>query len=210
MSGFPDPRSAPGDRPLARGGNLEPSTLLGAYARGIFPWPVSEDKVFWWSPDPRAVIPLDGLHVSRTLRRTLRAGRFRATLDQAFPAVIGACADRPEGTWITAAMRRAYTRLHGLGHAHSVEVWDTRDELVGGVYGVACGAAFMGESMFHRATDASKVALVRLVDHLRDRGFLLFDVQLQTPHLGRMGAVELDRDIYLDRLAAAVEHPVRW
>ncbi|HVM15830.1 MAG TPA: leucyl/phenylalanyl-tRNA--protein transferase [Egibacteraceae bacterium] len=211
MSRFPDPRSAPRDGPLAWGGDLEPLTLLDAYSHGIFPWPVSEDAVFWWSPDPRAVIPLDGLHVSRTLRRTLRSGRFRTTLDQAFPAVMAACADRPgEGTWITAAMRRAYATLHELGHAHSAEVWDGRGELVGGVYGVTIGAAFMGESMFHRATDASKVALVRLVEHLRERGFALFDVQLPTPHLARMGAVELDRGAYLDRLAAAVGQPARW
>lgn len=211
MSRFPDPRSAPRDGPLAWGGDLAPATLLDAYARGIFPWPAPDGTVFWWSPDPRAVIPLDGLHVSRTLRRTLRSGRFRTTRDEAFPAVVSACGDRPgEGTWITPGMAAAYTRLHHLGHAHSVEVWDPAGELVGGVYGVVRGAAFMGESMFHRTADASKVALVALVEHLRARAFTLFDVQLPTPHLARMGAVELAREVYLDRLAAAVASRSTW
>lgn len=211
MSRFPDPRSAPRDGPLAWGGDLEPATLLDAYARGIFPWPAPDGTVFWWSPDPRAVIPLDGLHVSRTLLRTLRSGRFRTTRDEAFPAVVAACGDRPgDGTWITAGMAAAYTRLHDLGHAHSVEVWDPTGELVGGVYGVVRGAAFMGESMFHRTSDASKVALVALVEHLRARAFTLFDVQLPTPHLARMGAVELARDVYLDRLAGAVASRSAW
>ena len=211
MSRFPDPRSAPRDGPLAWGGDLAPATLLDAYARGIFPWPAPDGTVFWWSPDPRAVIPLDGLHVSRTLRRTLRSGRFRTTRDEAFPAVVSACGDRPgEGTWITPGMAAAYTRLHHLGHAHSVEVWDPAGELVGGVYGVVRGAAFMGESMFHRTADASKVALVALVEHLRARAFTLFDVQLPTPHLATMGAVELAREVYLDRLAAAVASRSTW
>lgn len=211
MSRFPDPRSSPGDGPLAWGGDLEPATLLDAYTRGIFPWPAPDGTVFWWSPDPRAIIPLEGLHVSRTLARTLRTGRMHTTRDQAFAAVITACADRSaDGTWITSAMAAAYTKLHELGHAHSVEVWDDDHGLVGGVYGVVRGAAFMGESMFHRVSDASKVALVALVDHLRERGFCLFDVQLPAPHLSRMGAVALDRDDYLDRLAAAVDWPAAW
>lgn len=217
MSRFPDPRSAPPDAPLAWGGDLSPSTLLDAYGRGIFPWPAPDGTLFWWSPDPRAVIPLDhppavdapvaprpGLHVSRSLRRTLRAGRFSTTVDRAFADVVAGCADRDEGTWITRQMGRAYTRLHALGHAHSVEVWDREARLVGGVYGVTVGAAFMGESMFHRSTDASKVALVRLVEQLRAGGFVLFDVQLPTAHLGRMGAVEVPRAWYLQRLSAAV------
>lgn len=211
MSRFPDPRSAPGDGPLAWGGDLEPATLLDAYSRGIFPWPAPDGTVFWWSPDPRAVIPLDGLHVSRSLRRTLRSGRFRTTRDAAFPAVVAACADRPrEETWITPGMIAAFTRLHELGHAHSVEVWDDGGDLVGGVYGLARGAAFMGESMFHRATDASKVALVSLVDHLRARRFTLFDVQLPTAHLARLGAIEVERAAYLAELAAAVARPTPW
>lgn len=211
MSRFPDPRSTPGDEPLAWGGDLGPDTLLDAYTRGIFPWPGPDGTVFWWSPDPRAVLPLDGLHISRSLRRTLRSERFHGTRDTAFSAVVAACADRPgHGTWITPAMAAAYARLHRLGHAHSVEVWGRGKQLVGGVYGVTVGAAFMGESMFHRADDASKVALVHLVEHLRDRGFDLFDVQLPTPHLARMGAVELARDAYLERLAVAVTRPAAW
>lgn len=220
---FPDPRGAPPDSPLAWGGDLTPATLLSAYRHGIFPWPAPDGTLFWWSPDPRAVFPLDhpppvdapasprpGLHVSRSLRRTLRADRFTATADQAFARVVAGCADRGDGTWITPQMQAAYTRLHLLGHAHSLEVWDTNGDLVGGVYGVTIGAAFMGESMFHRVADASKVALVRLVERLHARGFVLFDAQLPTPHLTRMGAVEMPRAAFLDRLAAAVDRPVTF
>jgi leucyl/phenylalanyl-tRNA---protein transferase len=201
-SRFPDPRTAPGDAPLAVGGDLEPATLLDAYRHGIFPWP-HDDLLLWWSPDPRAVLPLDGLHISRSLRRTLRRGDWQCTADRAFADVVRACADRPgEGTWITPAMITAYRRLHDLGHAHSLEVW--RDgQLVAGVYGVVVGTAFTGESMFHRVTDASKVALVNLVERLRAGGFTLFDVQLPTPHLASLGAVALPRDRFLDLLAAA-------
>lgn len=202
-SRFPDARSAPPDGPLARGGDLHPETLLDAYAHGIFPWPTGDGTLYWWSPDPRAVLPLRGLHVSRSLRRTLRSDRFRCTADTAFAAVVAGCADRArEGTWITADMASAYQLLHERGVAHSVEVWDTGGELVGGLYGVATGAVFGGESMFHRVTDASKVALVATVERLRTRGFVLFDVQLQTRHLASMGAVEVPRDVFLDNLAA--------
>lgn len=208
-SRFPDPARAPADAPLARGGDLEPATLLDAYAHGIFPWP-SGSELYWWSPDPRALIALDGLHVSRSLRRTLRAGTFTPTFDRACHDVIAACADRPgEGTWITPAMRRAYGRLHELGHVHSVEVWG-RGALAGGVYGVAVGGAFCGESMFHRRTDASKVALVHLVDRLRERGFALFDVQLPTPHLARLGARAVPRSRFLRLLAEARGLPVTF
>ena len=204
-SRFPDPRAAPGDAPLAWGGDLEPATLLDAYAHGIFPWPTSDGTVYWWSPDPRAVLPLDGLHISRSLARTLRSGRLRCTLDQAFAAVVAGCADRPgEGTWITAGMAIAYEELHALGHAHSVEVWDAGRALVGGLYGVALGGAFMGESMFHRVPDASKVALVHLADRLRRAGFALLDAQVPTPHLERLGARSVRRSEYLRRLEAAM------
>jgi len=204
-SRFPDPRAAPGDAPLAWGGDLEPATLLDAYAHGIFPWPTSDGTVYWWSPDPRAVLPLDGLHISRSLARTLRSGRLRCTLDQAFAAVVAGCADRPgEGTWITAGMAIAYEELHALGHAHSVEVWDAGRTLVGGLYGVALGGAFMGESMFHRVPDASKVALVHLADRLRRAGFALLDAQVPTPHLERLGARSVQRSEYLRRLEAAL------
>lgn len=203
MSRFPDVRTAPADQPLARGGRLTPDTLLDAYAHGIFPWPMDDGALYWWSPDPRCIIPLGGLHVSRSLRRRLRRGDLHVTRDRAFDAVVAACADRPgEGTWILPEMATAYGRLHRLGTAHSLEVWQ-EERLVGGVYGVAVGGVFSGESMFHRVSDASKVALVHLEAHLQEAGFTLFDVQLWTPHLARMGAVELPRDVFLDTLAHA-------
>jgi len=203
-SRFPDPREAPGDQPLGYGGDLAPETLLDAYGHGIFPWPDADGTLWWWSPDPRAVLPLDGFHVSRSLRRTLRAGRFTLTVDHAFTSVVRACADRPEGTWIVPAYARAFQRMHELGHAHSVEAWDAEGRLAGGVYGLALGGAFFAESMFHRATDASKVALFHLVQRLRDGGFTLLDVQLPTPHLASLGAVTISREDYLDRLTDAL------
>lgn len=214
-SRFPDPRRAAGDAPVAAGGDLEPETLLDAYRHGIFPWPLDAGHgpapLLWWSPDPRAVIPLDGLHVSRTLARTLRRRVLTCAVDTDFDGVVAACADRPgEGTWITPAMAVAYGRLHRLGAAHSVEVRDAGGTLVGGVYGVTVGAAFCAESMFSRVTDASKVALVALVAQLRADGFALLDAQLPTPHLERMGAVALPRAVYLHRLAAAVDRPARF
>lgn len=210
-SRFPDPRLAPPDAPLAWGGDLEPDTLVDAYRHGIFPWP-SGGTLWWWSPDPRAVFDLDaGLHVSRSLRRTLRRGHLHARVDAAFAAVVDACASRPgEGTWITPALRDAYVRLHDLGIAHSVEVVDDDGRLVGGVYGVAIGGAFMGESMFHRVSDASKVALVHLVAHLRERGFALFDAQLPTPHLASLGARSVPRAAFLQALDAATALPRRF
>ncbi|CAN5218948.1 leucyl/phenylalanyl-tRNA--protein transferase [soil metagenome] len=207
-SRFPDPRTAAGDAPLARGGDLLPETLVDAYAHGVFPWPDAHGTLLWWSPDPRAVIPLDGLRVSRSLRRTLRRGGLACSVDRAFARVARACADRPgEATWIRPEMVAAYTRLHELGVAHSVEVWDPAGTLVGGLYGVAVGGAFTGESMFHRVGDASKVALVHLVERLRAGGFELLDAQLQTPHLASLGAVEVPRARFLDRLTDAVRRP---
>ena len=209
-SRFPDPATAPADAPLAWGGDLEPQTLLDAYRHGIFPWP-SGGELYWWSPAPRAVIPLDGLHLSRSLRRTLRSGRFSVTVDAACGDVIAACATRPgEGTWITAPMVAAYCRLHALGHVHSVEVWDRAGRLVGGLYGIAVGGASSGESMFHRASDASKVALVHLVARLRARGFVLLDAQLPTPHLERLGARTIPRARFLELLAAAHAIPATF
>jgi leucyl/phenylalanyl-tRNA--protein transferase len=186
------------------GGDLGPDTLLEAYRSGVFPWYDEGMPVCWWSPDPRAVIELDGLHVSRRLARTLRSGEFAVTFDREFAAVIRGCADRPdEGTWIVPDMIAAYERLHELGHAHSVEVWQD-GALAGGLYGVAVGGLFAGESMFHSRTDASKVALVAAVRRLRERGFRLFDVQFVTEHTARMGAVEIPRKEYLTRLRAAL------
>lgn len=205
-SRFPDPRGAPGDAPLARGGDLEPETLIDAYTHGVFPWPHGDDEVYWWSPDPRAVfVPPDSVRVTRSLARTLRSARFRSTTDTAFEAVITACGERPgEGTWITPDLRAAYIRLHELGLAHSLEVWDADAQLVGGIYGVALGGAFMGESMFHRVPDASKVALVRLGEHLLDRGYRFLDAQLPTDHLLRMGVQVCSRARYLHMLEEAL------
>jgi leucyl/phenylalanyl-tRNA---protein transferase len=206
-SRFPNPWFAPADAPLAWGGNLEPETLLDAYSHGIFPWPVA-DRICWWSPDPRALFPLARIHVSRSLRRTLRSGRFRCTQDTAFADVVAGCADqRADGTWITSAMAQAYIRLYELGHAHSVEVWDADDVLVGGLYGVAVGATFSGESMFHRVTDASKVALVDLAVRLQAGGFRLLDAQLPTLHLISMGAVVVPRSAFLRLLHVATVVP---
>ena len=200
---MPDPRAALPSGLLAGGGDLEPGTILAAYRAGIFPWPDATGTLYWWSPDPRAVLPLDGMHVSHSLRRTLRRGRLTITTDRAFADVIAGCADRADGTWITPEMLVAYTRLHELGWAHSVEVWDG-DRLAGGLYGVAVGGLFAAESMFHRVRDASKMALVALVEHLLSRGLALLDVQLRTPHLASLGVVEVPRVEYLRRLAAAL------
>ena len=204
---MPDPRSAPSRGPVAAGGDLAPGTVLDAYRHGIFPWPDAAGQLLWWSPDPRAILPLAGFHESRSLRRMHRQGRFQVRCDRACGAVIRLCAERPEGTWITPAMIDAYTRLHALGWVHSVEAW-AGDTLAGGVYGVAIGGFFAAESMFHRARDASKVALAALVERLRARGFALLDVQVLTSHLASLGAVEITRDEYLDRLAAALDSPV--
>jgi leucyl/phenylalanyl-tRNA---protein transferase len=206
---FPDPARADAEGLLAEGGDLEPSTLIEAYRRGIFPWPVEEHELLWWSPDPRAILPPEAPHVSRSLARTLRRARFRVTLNAAFPDVIAACADRDE-TWITPALREAYVRLHRLGWAHSVEVWALDGTLVGGLYGVAVGALFSAESMFHRATDASKVALVALAQRARAVGATLLDVQVPSAHLTSLGARTIPRAEYLARLAGAVARPVAF
>ncbi|MFO0852748.1 MAG: leucyl/phenylalanyl-tRNA--protein transferase [Gemmataceae bacterium] len=201
------PEDAGPDGLVGVGGDLRPATLLLAYADGVFPWFNEGDPILWWSPDPRAVIPLDGLHVSRSLARTLRTGKFRVTVNRAFGAVIRACAERrDDGTWITPEMIDAYAELHRLGHAHSVETW-VGDELAGGVYGVAVGGLFAGESMFYRAADGSKVALVALVQRLQEKGFTLLDIQMRTEHTARMGAAEIPRAEYLRRVRAAVRQP---
>jgi leucyl/phenylalanyl-tRNA--protein transferase len=210
---FPPVELADSDGLLALGGRLTPEWLLDAYRHGIFPWPVSDDApIAWWSPDPRAIIELDALHVSRRLRRTLRSGRFQVTCDRDFPGVIGGCASakgRVGQTWITPAMLGAYTRLFELGHAHSVEAWH-EGHLAGGVYGVTVGGVFAGESMFYRVRDASKVALAHLVAHLKARGYRLFDIQQLTPHTARLGATEIPRKLYMQRLAEAVALSVRF
>lgn len=206
------PHSAGPDGLVGVGGDLLPATLLTAYADGVFPWFNAGDPVLWWSPDPRGIIELpDGLHVSRSLQRTLRKGLFRTTANRAFAAVMAACGEnRDGGTWVTPDMLAAYTELHRLGHAHSVEVWQG-DTLVGGVYGVAVGGLFAAESMFHRATDASKVALVALRDRLVAGGYVLWDVQMTNDHTVTLGAVDVPRAAYLRRLRAAVRiNGVKW
>jgi leucyl/phenylalanyl-tRNA--protein transferase len=204
---FPPATATTPDGLLCVGGRLEPEWLLDAYAHGIFPWPMWEhEPMVWWSPDPRAILELDGLHVSRRLRRTLRSGKFQLTCDRDFEGVIRGCATAPgrgEGnTWLTRSMIEAYCRMHELGHAHSVEAWQD-DQLVGGTYGVAIGGFFAAESMFHRVRDASTVAVAHLVAHLRARGYVLLDIQQWTEHTGRLGAIEIPRLAYLRRLAAA-------
>jgi leucyl/phenylalanyl-tRNA---protein transferase len=194
------------------GADLDAGTLLAAYRSGLFPMRVARDgPVAWWSPDPRGVLPLEGLVVHRSLRRAAR--RFVVTADVAFEDVVRACADpeRPHG-WIDESFVAAYTRLHELGWAHSIEVWEPGDDierghLVGGLYGVACGGLFAGESMFHRARDASKVALLGAVERLRAGGGVLFDVQWCTAHLASLGAIEIPRPDYLERVADVVTRP---
>jgi leucyl/phenylalanyl-tRNA--protein transferase len=213
---FPDPALAEPDGLLAVGGDLAPERLLAAYAAGIFPWFDARSPILWWSPDPRLVLEPGSLHVSRSLRRTMRRGAFRVTADTAFERVIRRCAgrDRPgqRGTWITEEMIEAYLRLHRLGFAHSFEAW-AGDALAGGLYGVSLGAAFFGESMFADRPDASKVALVRAVEWLSSRGVGLVDCQVRTEHLVSLGAREIPRRAFLARLAAALRAPTlrgRW
>ena len=187
---------------------LDPRLLLQGYATGIFPMADSRDadELFWVEPRTRAIIPLDGFHLSRSLRRTLRSGQFMVTRDQDFAGVIAACADREE-TWINAEIEHAMVALHGSGHAHSIEVWEGEDpgaELVGGLYGVKLGRAFFGESMFSRRTDASKVALAWLVARLRAGNFTLLDCQFMTEHLASLGAISISREIYVALLSAAL------
>jgi len=195
----------PGDDLIAIGADLAPGTLLAAYRNGLFPMPVDPtrrtSKIAWYSPDPRGVLPLDGMRVSRSLRRSAR--RYHVTMNHDFAGVIRGCADpsRP-GCWITTEIIDAYERLFELGWAHSIEVWEHSD-LVGGVYGVRIDGLFAGESMFHRATDASKVALLHLVEWLNDTHASLLDVQWSTPHLASLGVIEISRSDYLERLVAA-------
>ncbi len=216
-SRFPDPRLADPQGLVGVGGRMEPDWLLDAYRHGVFPWPTGEDDpLLWWSPDPRCILPLDGFKTSSRLGRRIRSGCFRVTFDEDFAGVILGCATGPgreDGTWITQAIRSAYSRLHRLGHAHSVEAWTVEENqrrLVGGVYGVAVGGLFAAESMFHYETDASKVALAALVDRLNDRGFRLLDIQQWTAHTGSLGAVEISRGDYLERLARVVDLPVSF
>lgn len=200
---FPDPRAATPEGLVAVGGDFSPERLLLAYRSGIFPW--TDAPISWWSPDPRGIFELDQFHVPRSLEKFLRKNPYTVTRDRAFRAVMEGCAvpDKRRGkSWITPPFIAAYTLLHQQGHAHSVECW-RGEELVGGIYGVTVGGLFAGESMFHRADNASKVALQHLVTHLRAKGFGLFDIQMVTDTTRQFGAMEIPRADYLERLSRA-------
>ena len=192
---------------VAMGGDLSVETLAGAYRRGIFPWPHNGYPLCWFCPDPRAVLDLDSVHVPKSLTRERRKERFTYTIDAAFPDVIAACqlARRPDqgGTWITKPMQAAYIALHQTGLAHSVEAWNAEGTLAGGLYGVDIGGVFTGESMFYHEDYASKLCLLHLFDHLRERGSDWIDIQMMTEHFAALGATEIPRDMFLARLAAA-------
>lgn len=194
-----------GDQPPLTGGRITPATLLSAYARGIFPMAESREsrEIFWVDPHRRGILPLGGFHVSRSLRRRILRAEYRVSVNADFAGVVAGCAQRPE-TWINDEIFTLYLALHRQGHAHSLEVW-AGDDLAGGIYGVALGAAFFGESMFSRRTDASKVALAWLVSRLLRGGFTLFDTQFVTDHLASLGGMEIPRAAYRARLAAALE-----
>jgi leucyl/phenylalanyl-tRNA--protein transferase len=208
---FPDPRNALRGQLsglVAVGGDLTVARLLLAYRSGIFPW--TDAPITWWSPDPRAIFELDGFHVSHSLEKILRKGIFTTTINQAFTQVMEGCARPGErGQWITPAFIAAYTRLHQAGHAHSLECW-RHGELAGGIYGVAAGGLFAGESMFYRVSNASKAALYHLMRRLHQRGFALFDIQMLTPITEHLGATLIARAEYLRRLKSAVELPCQF
>jgi leucyl/phenylalanyl-tRNA---protein transferase len=211
---FPPAELAEPEGVVLFGGRLTAEWLLDAYAHGIFPWPIFDgaDIVVWWSPDPRAIFEFDRFHVSRRLMRTCRSAQFEVTCDRDFAGVIQGCAtagDRGHNTWLTPKMIEAYTRLHAMGQAHSVEVWQD-GQLAGGTYGVTLGGLYAGESMFYRVRDASKVALVYLMHHLRTRGYSLFDIQQCTEHTVRLGAVNISRKEYLSRLAVTLGQNVTF
>lgn len=208
---FPPPERAMRDPNglLAAGGDLSPERLLQAYRQGIFPWFNPGEPILWWSPDPRCVIYTDRLHVSRSLRKRLKRNDYTLTFDTAFEAVMDGCAEprrNSSGTWISDEMRRAYTRLHRLGYAHSVEVWQD-GELAGGLYGIAIGRMFYGESMFSRRTDASKLAFAWLVEQLRIWGYPIIDCQVHNQHLVSLGAEEIARETFLRELKRLVDDP---
>jgi leucyl/phenylalanyl-tRNA--protein transferase len=202
---FPDPNESDDEGLLAVGGDLTPARLLFAYESGVFPWYSAGVPPLWWSPNPRALMDRERLHVSRSLRRTLRGGAFEVTFDTAFRDVIQACASNREGgTWILPEMMLAASQLHELGHAHSFEVWHD-GKLAGGLYGVRRGALFAAESMFHTVTDASKVGLAVTLDTLFRAGIRVFDVQFVTDHLLSLGAYEVERSAYLAQIAATAQ-----
>jgi leucyl/phenylalanyl-tRNA--protein transferase len=187
---------------------IDPELLLQGYRLGVFPMAMEDGAIEWFSPDPRAILPLEDFHVPHALRRLLRKKVFGIQINNCFSEVIAACARRQD-TWINQEIIKSYTRMHELGYAHSVETWAS-GRLAGGLYGVAIGGAFFGESMFHRVTDASKIALVALIEHLRARKFILLDTQWLTPHLQQFGGIEISRNHYLRLLRRAVELPRKF
>jgi len=210
---FPDPKHGL-DEPdglLAVGGNLLPATILSAYYQGIFPWYNDDDPILWWSPSSRCVIVPSNLHLSKSLKKQIRKKQFTISVNQAFSEVIHACAERKpyEGTWINDEMIEAYSALHHLGRAHSLEVWFEGD-LIGGIYGLAIGGIFCGESMFSRAANGSKIALVYLCEHLVKLGFSLLDCQLVNDHLLSMGAQSMDRSDFLAKLYESRDKTIDW
>jgi leucyl/phenylalanyl-tRNA--protein transferase len=209
---FPPPDYADPSGLIAVGGDLSSERLLEAYRVGIFPWYSDDQPILWWSPDPRFILEPDEFKISRSLKKTLQRKIFQVTFDRVFEDVIAACSTVPRegqrGTWITPEMRDAYIELHGLGYAHSVETWFAGN-LVGGLYGISLGKAFFGESMFHKKTDASKVALATLVEKLKSWGFHFIDSQMTTEHMMSLGAKEMPRRIFLKRLQSALRHSTK-
>jgi leucyl/phenylalanyl-tRNA--protein transferase len=208
---FPPAEEADSDGIIGFGGELTPEWLLDAYQQGIFPWPMGKRDLPtpWFSPDPRAIIDFEKFHLPRRLARICRSGRFEICFDRDFSAVIRGCATGPGrkgGTWITSKMIAAYTAMHELGHAHSIEAWQD-GQLAGGIYGIAIAGLFAAESMFYRVPEASKVALVKLVEHLQSRDYELLDIQQLTPNTERFGAIEISRKEYLERLSEALKKP---
>jgi len=211
---FPPAEDADAEGLIGFGGELSPEWLLDAYRHGVFPWPMGKGRLPtpWFSPDPRAIIEIEHFHVPRRLQRVVNSNRFEISLDRDFPAVIRGCASgrgRKGGTWLTKEMIAAYIRMYELGHAHSVEAWQ-EGRLAGGVYGIAIAGLFAAESMFYHVPEASKAALVHLVEHLRSRGYELLDIQQLTPNTARFGAIEIGRREYLRRLAEALKKPVEF
>ena len=210
---FPDPRHAGPEGLVAFGGNLRTATLLEAYRHGIFPWPIEHYPLTWFSPPERAILEFKELHVPRRLARERRRTELRLTIDRDFKSVINSCAAaaRPEenGTWITEEMISAYCELHRHGHAHSAEAWTADGRLVGGIYGVEVDGAFAGESMFYLHPNASKLALLHLIDQLQARGLDWIDIQVMTPHMEKLGATLITREVFLDRLAATRRRGLR-
>jgi leucyl/phenylalanyl-tRNA--protein transferase len=207
---FPNLQTANREGLLALGGDLSVPRLLVAYRSGIFPW--TDEPLTWWSPDPRAIFDIEKFHPPERLKSKLRHNPFEMTINRDFAAVIHACAEPGQGresTWISPRFIEAYHELHRQGHAHSVEAW-LEGKLVGGIYGVSVNGFFAGESMFHRVTDASKIALCHLMSYLRERNFELFDTQVLSPLTARLGAIEIRRREYLERLASALQSPARF